>query len=306
MNLKTLSIHRQLFFISLLILGFSYLGFLFFLTPKIISGFLMQIIFLIDALNAHSGSLFYQPKFYIQLVVGLIFSFLLFRFLKSARNSYHQIRQTNKFVQSLKLTRSQGQYNIIKSSSPEAFTVGFFHSQVYFSQKLIKISSPEELSSILYHELSHVKNFDPLKNLIIDFIKNVTPAFPLKSWLFGQYQTLVEINCDLYSQSSFSHPTSLISALLKIQKFSQPQFVSNFSAQSERIKILVGRKSAALRSTLFTSFVVTALLFTVSGSLYKTDIFYQCDHLLKCFENIFTPDHIITPNKAQTSHCLNQ
>lgn len=306
MNLKTLSFYRRLFFLLLLCLGFSYIAFLVFFTPKVYSGFLMQLIFLIDAINIHSFAILFQPNFTIQIFIGVFWSYFLFLVVKSVINIFSQINQTQKFVQSLNITRTTKQYFVFNSPEPQVFTVGFTNPQIFLSQKLLDISTPSELLSIIYHEQSHVLNRDPLKDLMIEFIKNFIPVFPLKSWLFGQYLTFVEISADSYSQTHNHHPTSLVSALLKVQKFHQPQFVSNFSAQSERLKILIGQKSQSFKSILLTNLAIFTFLIVVSSSIYHTNIFYECDHLIKCFENLITPDHTITSPMAESHHCLNQ
>lgn len=309
MNLKTLNFHRRLFFLLISVLGISYFTFLIFFTPKIYSGFLMQLIFLTDTLVVHPQnvlSLILRSDFLIQIVFGLLWTYLLFRAVKTIFKMISQIKFTHQFVQSLNILRITKQYYVFNSLKPEVFTAGFFHPQTYLSQQLLDVTKESELSSILLHEQYHTLHHDPFKNLFIGFITSLLPSFPFKSWIFGQYLTMVEICADTYSQVRFSNPTSLVSALLKVQEFSLPQFTSGFSAQSERIKILVGQKTQPFRSVVFANVVIIVFLFVVSGSLYKTNIFYQCEHLLKCFENLITPDHVITSPLVETPHCLTQ
>lgn len=268
----------KLFLFLLSALGISYLVFLLIFSQKIYSGFIMQLIFLLSG-NAISLG---------QTAAGILWILLLFRLLKSFFQLFHCFFITQKFIRSLKVIDFTSEYFTFKSAKPVAFTVGFLHPCIYLSSALIKLSTPTELSSILYHEKAHQSHHDPLKNFFLDFIFDFLPPFPLKSWLFGQYQTLVEITCDTFSQIRAPHPTSLVSALAKIQEFDQPRFnfVSHFSAQSERIKILVGQKTQNIHHILAVNLIAIVLFILTSSYLSRSNIFYQCQHLFRCFHNL--------------------
>lgn len=288
---------RQLSFILILLIGLSYLAFLYIFSQKVYSGFLMQFIFLFNSLVINSQSI-------VSLVSGFFWLYCLFLLLRTIVRLSIQISGTSRFVKSLRISQSKPDYSIFVSTKPLAFTAGYFRPRIFLSSRLLSISSPSELSSILAHEKSHQLNYDPLKSLFVGFVSSIVPYFPGKPWLFGQYQTLVEISCDRFSQSLSSHPSTLVSALLKMQTSANYSFISNFSAQSERIKILVGHKTQPIQSVFTANLVMIAFLIVSTSYLNHSDLFYQCQHLIKCFENMFIADHLL-PESSSVNHQCN-
>lgn len=277
-NPKLLNFYRQFFLLLLTALGISYVTFLLIFSQKIYSGFAMQLIFLASGQSFSLG----------QTAVGIFWLLLLFRLLESFFKLSNRFFTTQKLIRSLNIIASTPDYFVFKSSKPSAITAGLLRPRIYLSSALIRLSTPDELSSVVYHEKSHQNHFDPLKNLFLDYISDLLPPFPLKSWLFAQYQTLVEISCDAFSLSRLSCPTSLISALVKIQEFkpSPLGFINSFSAQSERIKILVGQKTQNIHHILAVNFIAIVLFILTSSYLSRSNIFYQCQHLFRCFHSL--------------------
>ena len=287
---------------------FIYLILLAIFSQKIYSGFLMQLIYLFDALIDHSDSLFslvVRQDFLIQFIVGMVWTHLLVLVISGLLRLFNQTKNTSKYLHSLKFVKVNSQYNVFSFSEAVVFTAGFLNPHVYISNKVIDISTPDELDSILDHEQSHRHNFDPLKNLFIDFVSYITPHFPGKGWFFGQYSTLVEIGSDIHSQFTTSNPDSLISALIKIQESFQPVLyrVSHFSSQSERIKILIGQKKLSVKSILFSNLLMISILFVSASYLSRTEFFYQCQHLIKCFQNLVTLDHLSPSPLIKNQSC---
>lgn len=310
MKSTTVNFYRQLTFILIILVGTTYLSALAIFSQKIYSGFTMQFIYLFDAFILHKDSftsLINHQDFLTQFSAGILWTYLLALVLSGIFRLFKQAKSTTKYLNSLNITKTNLQYNVFNSREAIVFTAGFFRPGIYLSNKVITISTAEELLSIINHEKSHCHSFDPLKNLFIDFISYITPYFPGKGWFFGQYYTLVEIGCDTHSQVSSSNPDSLISALIKIQESFQPENyrLSHFSAQSERIKILVGKKKLAIKSVLLSNLLMISILYISASYLSRTDFFYQCQHLVKCFQNLVIPDHLSPPSLHQNNQNCN-
>ena len=308
MKTVPVSLYRQLSFFLILVGGLIYLHFLAVFSQKIYSGFLMQFIYLFDSILLHPesfSSLLFRFDFLTQFVVGVFWSYLLILFFAGLFKVVRQLKNTRKFLHLLSIRNFSSDRIIINSPKAIVFTAGLFRPQLYISQKIIDISTPGELSSIINHEQSHRVNRDPFRNILVDFISYVIPYFPGKSWFFGQYYTLVEISCDTYSQKVTSHPKSLISALVKVQEsFSPLSFsLSHFSTQSERIKILVGQKKLSPHFILTSNVLMIAIFFFSASLLYRTDFIYECQHLVKCFQNLVIPDHILSPPIRNGQSC---
>ena len=268
----------------------------------------MQFIYLFDALITHSGSLsslVVRRDFLTQFVAGMLWIYLLALVISGLLRLYNQTKNTSKYLHSLKFIKVNSQYNVFSSSAAVVFTAGFFSPRVYLSNKVIDISTREEFDAILNHEQSHRHNFDPLKNLFVDFVSYITPYFPGKNWFFGQYYTAVEIGCDVHSQVTITHPDSLISALIKIQESFRPELYrfSRFSAQSERIKILVGQKKLSIRSIVFSNLLMISLLVASASYLSQTDFYYECQHLVRCLQNLVTPGHLSPSSTSKNQSC---
>jgi hypothetical protein len=300
--------YRQLFFALLMVIFTLYLGFFSTLTQKVFSGFVMQLIFLFDASLIHPQnllSLVSSYQFLVNFFGGVVWCYLSYRFAKSVLYFFKRLSSTSNLANTLSVVSTENNHLVFDSEKPLAFAIGYFHPRVYLSNGLLSSSTSSEVSSILFHELGHCHFHDPLRSLIVDFISEVIPPFPFKTWFFGQYQTIVEVSCDSYSQNQFAHPTSLISALLKVHQalpFSQT-FVSNFSAQSERIKILVGKKSQPFRSVVLANFLLLLLLAFSSSFIDRSRVFMSCQHILECVENIFAPDHSTVPSPIEKHDC---
>jgi len=278
-NLKLANFYRHLFFLVLFSLGFSYLVFLLIFSQKLYSGFVMQFIFLFSAL----------PLSLSHTLAGLFWLVLLFFFFRGIVQSTRRFCATRQFLKSLPISIRTPKYLVFSSPTPQAFTAGFLRPRIYFSSALTKLSSLSELNAILYHETSHQQHFDPIKDFFVGFLFSVLPPFPLKSWIFSQYWATVEINCDTFSRSNMSTSLPLVSALIKIQEFHrlQPAFVSAFSAHSQRVRVLIGQKTHRLGPVFLASITAISLFSLSAGYLSRSHLFYQCQHLLKCFQDTF-------------------
>ena len=291
---------KNTFFNSLLVFGLVYLSFLFVFISQTFSGFIMQLIFLFNALSFHPENvlnLIISSSFLINFSSGLISLILLFLFVKSLFIIFNKIFVTRNYIKSLDII-SQNKYFVFKSSIPHAFTAGLFNPQIFISSKLIKISSSKELKAIYLHEFFHKIAFDPFKDLYIDILTNTLPFLPFKSWFFGQYHLIKETCCDYYAQNLILDKKPLVSALIKIHSVYTPKLnlISHFSAQSERIKILTGKKTYHSFSPLSYSLFSVAFLILSLNFISRSNLFYRCQHLNKCLETFISGQiHSSTP-----------
>lgn len=279
---------KNVFFNSLLIFGLTYISFLAVFVYQTFSGFVMQLIFLADTLRFHPSNIisFIQSSdFLFNFFSGFLSLTLLTLLIKSFLVIIRKIFVTQKYIKNLNII-SQKKYIVFSSPTPHAFTAGFFHPQIYISSKLLKISTPKEISAVYLHEFFHKVSFDSFKDLYIDFLTNTLPFLPFKSWFFGQYHLIKENCCDFFAQNKISDRKPLISALIKIHTFYTPthNLLSHFSAQSERIKILTGKKTFHSFNPLSYSFFSVLFLVLSINFVSQSDLFYHCQHLTRCFE----------------------
>lgn len=279
---------KNIFFNSLLVFGLAYLAFLIVFVCQTFSGFVMQLIFLIDAIKFHPANttgLVLSFDFLFNFFSGLFSLTFLVIFIRSFLVIVSKILVTRKYIKSLNIV-SQKKYFVFKSTSPHAFTAGLLHPQIYISSQLLKISSSKEITAVYLHEFFHKVSFDSFKDLYIDLLTHALPFLPFKSWFFGQYHLIKETCCDYFAENKISDKKPLISALIKIHSVYIPKLnlISHFSAQSERIKILTGKKIYhSFHPLSYSIFSVVFLVISINF-IAKSNLFYHCQHLNKCLE----------------------
>lgn len=255
----------------------------------------MQVIFLLDSLKFDNNviALIISKIFLLNTIPGVLLFGLIFQFIKALSNLFKNIWQTKMLIKNLSITKSTSLYSVYKSKLLSVFTLGFFYPKIYFSTSIFKKNTKDEIKAILQHEINHQANLHPLKIFISNFIKSFIPQIPGKNWLFDSYLTSTEISSDLFSQDKTKSKTPLISALLKFQnqKFETlPTSISYFNSQSERIKILVGQKGLVQNIPMIYSSLVMVLIMVSALSVKNSNIFYECQHLIKCFETLLSPN----------------
>lgn len=292
MSYKRLNLISNIYFCLILLSGIFYTVLLFIATQKIMPALIMQIIFFLDALKFDNSivALITSKLFLINVIPGLLLLSLILRFGKSLIKSVNTLRKTSQFVKNLDIININPDF--LKFLSPEAsiFTSGFFRPKIFISSTLFKSHNRGEISAMIQHEENHKKNYHPLKIFITNFIQSLLPSIPGKNWFVDNYLTLIEVSCDQFSESKISNKLPLVSALLKFQNQSFEPNLSYFNSQSERIKILVGQKKQGLKIPMaYYSLLLVGIL--SSALLVKnTNVFYECQHLLKCVELLITPN----------------
>lgn len=292
MNSKRLNLISNLYFCLIAFSGLFYTALLVFATEKVFPAFVMQIIFLLDALKFDNSliGLVTSKLFLLNVIPGFILIGLIIGYIKTLFKSIKSIGLAKIIANKLEIVSITKEYFKFKSREVSIFTLGFFNPKIYISSTIFKTHSHEEIRAMIEHEINHRDNLHPLKIFIANFIRSVLPIIPGKNWLIDNYLTLVEVSSDQFSEDKLKNKLPLVSALLKFENQSFEPGMSYFNSQSERIKILVGQKKQIFKiPMIYYSMVLTVML---SGALFvkNTNIFYDCQHLLKCMELLITPD----------------
>ncbi len=314
MNYKKFNIISDVYFILISILGLSYIGFVIIAGQKIVPAFLMQIIFLIDAIKSnHFFEFISSNLFLINSVAGMIWMFLFFKIIKSGINSFKRQRITNNWLKKINSKKNENLY-IFKSKEKLIFTAGFLNPKIFLSNVLDKTHTKQEMMAMIEHESNHKENFHPAKLIIIDFINKAIVGFPFKKWLFENYRIVIEIASDTKAENKIMDKKPIISALIKFNNNSNSAFnINGFNSQSERIKILLGKKKLSIKlPVIYLSFIFT-LLFTSNSLITNNNIFFECKHLIDCVKEIVTNNdkHLLEKFKETneiipSSHCQKQ
>lgn len=292
MNSKRLNLISNLYFYLIAFSGLFYTALLVFASEKIIPAFMMQIIFLLDALKFDNSliGLVTSKLFLLNVVPGIILIGLMIRYIKTLVKSIKSASGAKVIANKLEIVSMAKEFSRFKSSEISIFTLGFFRPKIFISSAIFKTHNQEEISAMIEHEINHKNNLHPLKIFVANFVKSVLPVIPGKNWLIENYLTLVEVSSDQFSEDKINNKLPLVSALLKFQSQNFEPGMSYFNSQSERIKILVGQKKQFLKIPM--AYYSLVLMVILSGALFvkNTNIFYDCQHLLKCIELLVTPN----------------
>lgn len=318
MNIKINRI-ANIYFGLMVISGLAYTVFLAIASEKIMPGFVMQLIFLVDALKFGNNltSVVLSETFILNNISGIIWLFLTIIYLKAINKAAGEINETNRFVNNLKIKESNPRWVTYHSDNKLIFTAGFFKPKVFVSTGVLNSHTNDEMKAMLWHEESHKINFHPLKIFITHFIVGVYPSFWGKKWVVDNYLTLTEVTSDQFSEIKIGNKLPLVSALIKFEKDNfKPKLLNNinyFNSQSERIKILVGQKKQAFSQPMIYFSIVTTFVLMGSLMISKSNIFFDCQHLWKCVEILVTPDSqslivqtsVVASDLMVAEHCLN-
>jgi len=229
------------------------------LLPKAIehTGYVLQIIQVQCTLETIIGATTTYP-------VGIILFGLFILWLKALIAVVRAIlvaRKTRLFSLQLDISDQKSDYIEFNSSRIEAFTLGLTSPQVFVSSAMIENFSAIELQSVVMHEEYHRLNFDPLRKLLMEFLGNILPYFPLKSALLKSYSVLNELAADNYAISKVDSQKGIVSALAKIfSTYNTNLALSGFALENDRINILLGKKQfQSGRFFTILSFVVFSL-----------------------------------------------
>ena len=97
-----------------------------------------------------------------------------------------------------------------------AFSAGVFLPQIYLSTGLIQLMTMEEIQAVLRHEVYHCRQFDTLRNLIINFLSDSMFFLPVFRNLKRNFQVSSEKAADRFAILCGSSPLELSKALIKL------------------------------------------------------------------------------------------
>jgi Zn-dependent protease with chaperone function len=305
---KPLNFPTNLLFGFILLFGLGYTFLLVLLAFQLSSGFIMQIIFLFDAVKSPSAfiSLITSFQFLLNFGTGLILLVLISRYLRSLIRLISQVRTTSQFVSRLPIISSCPQYFTFTSSHPLIFTAGWFHPQIYLSSSLFQTHTPTELRSMLLHEQNHQHHLHPLKLLLVNFFNHTLFQVAPFHWLVSQFITLTEVSSDSYAYRELGDKNLLVTSLIKFHQLAPNSFhslaLNFFDSQSQRLRVLVGKQTQPLFSPLGSSALLAGLTFYLVVFFSLNSVFYQCSHLYRCFQDLFSPAVTISAPDHCQSH----
>ena len=289
------SVQTNRLFIVYILLGTSYLVFLVLFSLKVFPGFIMQVLFLIEAVTKDGitiSSLFSNTGFLESLIAGIFTLLLIGIFVKGLYKSIKQYIYSRKYLNNIEKSSINSNYITINTTLISGFTAGFIHPQIYISESLKKILKQDNLKAIIYHEKSHQKDRDPLRGFIVLLIHNILPIFPYKNILLNLFKTSIELKCDQNSIRQLGNKTSIIEALYSILKYenslTREPYLTYFSSMPSRISVLVGKEKFNFKSIskLVSTFIVVASLLPV---IALSSQFYMCEHIGECLR-LFVQD----------------
>lgn len=295
MSYKKLNFISNFYFGLIFLSGFFYVALLIIASGKIIPALTMQIIFLLDALKFGDNivGLITSQLFLLNVIPGIFLIGLIGLFIKTLIKSNKSIWSSNKLINNLEIIESNQEFFKFKSNEGLIFTSGFFKPKIFISSTIFKTHTLEEIKAMIQHEMNHKKNFHPFKIFMANFIKSILLVIPGKNWLVDNYLTLVEVSSDQFSEDKINNKLPLVSALLKFQDQGLEPInagISYFNSQSERIKILVGKKKQWARIPMaYYSLVLIVMLFSTL-MVKNSNLFFDCQHLLKCVKILITPN----------------
>lgn len=308
MSYKKLNFISNFYFGLIFLSGFFYVALLTIAFGKIIPAMLMQIIFLFDALKFGDNifKLITSQLFLINVIPGIFLIGLIGRFCKTLIRSIKSIWYGNRFIKNLEITGLNKEFLKFKSDEGLIFTSGFLKPKIFISSNLFKTHTLDEIKAMIQHEMNHKKNFHPVKIFVANFIKSVLPIIPGKNWLIDNYLTLVEVSSDQFSENRINNKLPLVSALLKFQHQDFEPInmgVNYFNSQSERIKILVGQKKQWTKIPMAYYSLVLVVILSSTLVMKNSNIFFECQHLIKCVEILMTPNSpsLITSTNSPTT-----
>jgi len=278
-------------FVVYLISGLAYLVLLFLLSTKVLPGFLMQLLFLIDeALRGfQSGiSLLTNRDFVQTIFFGFLTLTLLSVVFRGILTSLRQYFFSARLIKNLKPVATSKHIITFKSAVYGVFTAGLLHPQVYLSDSLKSFLSKKQLQAVLLHEFSHRRDHDPLRGYLVALINNILPRFPLKQRLWSLYQTTVELKSDARAASVLGEKRPIIEALYAIimhnnQRCAKQFAGAYFSDMPERIPILVGDRKFNYQGAMILASAFM-ILFLSLPAFTLTQKFYDCEHLVNCVQ----------------------
>lgn len=300
-NNRDLIIHKELIFALLLVFGIVYLLLLSISSIQLGTGLLMHVVHFLENLRYNAVDI--RASFSFEIVactaIGIYLLYLWKLFLVALKETFRTVKNTTQFLNQVTHNYSPSlNCRILPTKRIYAFTAGLMRSQVFVSQGLTETLNNAELKAVLLHEQHHQKTHDPLRKLIIQFIRSATPWLPFKKAIFQNYDVLTEISADLHAKSTLDNELPLISAVNKLFSLESISFINStaFSLLNERIPILLGRE--AFKFKPYYALILTIIIMSVFSTVLmsNTSLTHDCSDLYRCIANLFANNHMLENN----------
>ena len=143
----------------------------------------------------------------------------------------------------IKSCRLEGRVSLVNSARTLVFTHGLFKPRVCLSSEVLNKLEDSELTAVLWHEAYHVNAYDPLKLLLVAFLKRMLFFLPLARDLSNAFVVGKEVAADQQAINAMGTARPLLGALRKLtvpSKHSKPRFtvVSGFELVEARLMAL--------------------------------------------------------------------
>ncbi|MFJ8263034.1 M56 family metallopeptidase [Rummeliibacillus sp. NPDC094406] len=182
---------------------------------------------------------------------ALVIYTLLFSLWKLGSQLIHTMNMKRKFQQyrENKLTielneqysTKKGSILVISYPVPLAITMGFISPKIMVSTGLINLLNDEELDAVIYHEMYHQKNYDPLKLFLLSLCASSMSYIPILKWFNQKYRIIQEVLADnlaIEKQATSMHIGSALLKMLKAGKLDSMPFVyASFADTSVNYRI---------------------------------------------------------------------
>lgn len=193
------------------------------------------------------------------------------------------IHSARRAVRALPVKRGKGSVSLIMDPSLKtAFTCGLLSPRIYISTGLLNALEKDELRAVFLHELKHKKGFDPLRFLIIGFIRDAFFYLPAVRHMASFARLRKEHEADDTAASRLGEPLSLASAMIKVAREGAlyAALAENTEQVAGRVRRLVEGREAKLRvpakAAAVSLFVATALLLSLSMPIYAAPEAHEC------------------------------
>ncbi len=148
-------------------------------------------------------------------------------------------------------------------------TIGWIKPIILLPTSAITGLSPEQMETILAHELAHIRRFDYIVNLIQSVIETLLFYHPAVWWISRQVRIEREHCCDDQAVQLGGDLVTYIHALSEMEKIRQKQFQFALSSQGgfllQRIKRLAGirTKTGKLTSSSLSGLVTMSIVMCI-------------------------------------------
>ncbi|EXX87949.1 hypothetical protein BG53_02810 [Paenibacillus darwinianus] len=193
-------------------------------------GFNLKTGFLQYCIAFFRNRLFWHWAVLIGLNAIVIYSFWMI--LQVLASQLATLRRWNKYVDdhrdpqltaqlSRKYANRGYEVVVIRHESILALTSGFRRPRVILSSTLVSEFSEREVASIVLHEISHCRHYDPARMLVMKVITDSLPFIPVLKRLSHYIRVWIELEADQYAIRRMGSRADLASVLLRCSRLTE-------------------------------------------------------------------------------------